>query len=119
MPNVNLIAVRGDTLQVEIANFRTSEGETYTLSDTDVVYLDVRKQPSSKVLIHKELTSADYNDSGNLTFTFTPAETESIEPGEYFYDARLVQDSYNIYTVVPMSKLLIVRGITEIPRGVS
>lgn len=38
--------VRGDTLQLSISSIKTQEGEDYVLTDTDVIYLDVKKHAS-------------------------------------------------------------------------
>ena len=42
----DIIMVRGDTLQLSINNIKTQEGEDYVLTDTDIVYLDVKKHAS-------------------------------------------------------------------------
>ena len=39
----DIIMVRGDTLQLSISSIKTQEGEDYALTDTDIVYLDVKK----------------------------------------------------------------------------
>ena len=39
----DIIMVRGDTLQLSISSIKTREGEDYVLTDTDIVYLDVKK----------------------------------------------------------------------------
>ena len=39
----DIIMVRGDTLQLSISSIKTQEGEDYVLTDTDTVYLDVKK----------------------------------------------------------------------------
>ena len=35
--------VRGDTLKLTLADIRLSDGTEYVLSDSDIVYLDVKK----------------------------------------------------------------------------
>lgn len=35
--------VRGDTLKMTLTDIRLSDGTEYVLSDTDIVYLDVKK----------------------------------------------------------------------------
>ena len=42
----DIIMVRGDTLQLSISSIKTQEGEDYVLTDTDVIYLDVKKHAS-------------------------------------------------------------------------
>ena len=39
----DIIMVRGDTLRLSISSIKTQEGEDYVLTDTDIVYLDVKK----------------------------------------------------------------------------
>ena len=42
----DIIMVRSDTLQLSISSIKTQEGEDYVLTDTDVIYLDVKKHAS-------------------------------------------------------------------------
>lgn len=49
MPDIYL--VRGDTLRLTIDGIKTSNGEEYVLSDTDVIYLDVKKSASDRTAI--------------------------------------------------------------------
>lgn len=113
MPDIFL--VRGDTLRLTIDGIKTSDGGEYVLSDTDVIYLDVKKSAAdSTAIFRKTVTAADYAD-GVLPITIFPEDTEGITPGDYFFDVRLFMDKENIYTIIPMSKLKIVRNVTDIP----
>ena len=40
---VEIALVRGDTLKLTLTDIRLSDGTEYVLSDTDIVYLDVKK----------------------------------------------------------------------------
>ena len=42
----DIIMVRGDTLRLSISSIKTQEGEDYVLTNTDVIYLDVKKHAS-------------------------------------------------------------------------
>ena len=109
--------VRGDTLKLTLTGIKLSDGTDYVLSDTDTVYLDVKKYATDKTaIIHKSATKADYIDGG-LPFVFLPADTVGLSIGEYFFDARLFADDDNIYTIIPQSKFRIVQNITDIPNG--
>lgn len=120
MKNINLVFIRGDTVNVEISSIEAADGSLYTLKSTDKVYIDVKRTEYSEVaVIHKEVTAADYTEYGALLIRFYPDETRVLDKGEYFYDVRLVMDSDNIYTIIPLSKLLVVNNITEIPGGYS
>ena len=111
-----IVLVKGDTLKLCIENIRTADGSEYTLSETDVIYIDIKKDDNNgNVVLKKKLTSVDRSDSG-LNFMLFPRETADIPLGNYVFDIRLVMDEDNIFTIVPMSRLKIIRNITEIPR---
>lgn len=114
---VEITIVRGDTLKLTLTDIRLSDGTEYVLSDTDIVYLDVKKYAADKTpVIRKSATKADYIDGG-LPFVFLPADTVNLPIGEYYFDVRLYCDDNNIYTITPMSKFRIVQNITDIPNG--
>lgn len=112
---VEIALVRGDTLKLTLTDIRLSDGTEYVLSDTDIVYLDVKKyQDDETAIIHKSAAKADYVDGG-LPFVFYPADTVGLPIGEYWFDVRLFVDDDNIYTIIPMSKFRIVQNVTDIP----
>lgn len=109
--------VRGDTLKLTLTDIKLSDGTDYVLSDTDIVYLDVKKYATDKTaIIRKSATKADYVDGG-LSFVFLPADTVNLSVSEYFFDVRLYCDDDNIYTIIPMSKFNIIQNVTDIPNG--
>ena len=109
--------VRGDTLKLTLTDIRLSDGSEYVLSDSDIVYLDVKRYATDKTpIIHKSATKANYIDGG-LPFVFLPADTVGLPIGEYWFDVRLYCDDDNIYTIIPMSKFRIVQNVTDIPNG--
>lgn len=109
--------VRGDTLKLTLKDIKLSDGTDYVLSDTDIVYLDVKKYAADETpVIRKSATKADYIDGG-LPFVFLPADTVGLPIGEYYFDIRLFVDDDNIYTIIPMSKFRIVQNVTDIPNG--
>ena len=114
----DIYLVRGDTLRLSISSIKTADGEDYVLSDTDIIYLDVKKNAADKAAVFsKSVTAADYDDKGILPITISPKDTAELSPGDYFFDVRLFMDEDNIYTIIPMSKLKIVRNVTDIPEG--
>ena len=42
----DIVMARGDTLQLSISSIKTQGGEDYVLTDTDIVYLDVKVHAS-------------------------------------------------------------------------
>lgn len=109
--------VRGDTLKLTLTDIKLSDGTDYVLSDTDIVYLDVKKYAADKTpVIRKSATKADYVDGG-LPFVFLPVDTVGLPIGEYYFDVRLFVNDDNIYTIIPQSKFRIGQNITDIPNG--
>ena len=107
--------VRGDTLKLILSDIRLSDGSEYVLSDSDIVYLDVKKYATDKnPVIQKSATKAKYIDGG-LPFVFLPADTVGLPIGGYWFDVRLYVDDNNIYTIIPMSKFCIMQNVTDIP----
>ena len=109
--------VRGDTLKLTLKDIKLSDGTDYVLSDSDIVYLDIKKYATDKTaIIRKSATKADYV-GGGLPFVFYPSDTVNLPVKEYYFDVRLFVDDDNIYTIIPMSKFRIVQNITDIPNG--
>lgn len=93
------------------------DGTDYQLNDTDVIYLDVKKNAADRAaVIRKKATAADLIN-GTLPFVIYPEDTAELSAGDYWFDVRLVIDDKNIYTIIPMSKLHIVRNVTDIPES--
>jgi len=105
--------VRGDTLRLVISEIKNADGESYILESGDVILLDVKKAAAERAVISKRVTAADY-DNGDLPVVILPEDTAGLSAGDYFFDIRLVTEDKDIYTIVPMSRLKILRNITEI-----
>lgn len=115
MPEISI--VRGDTLRLSISGIKTADGEDYILSGSDIIFLDVKKSAADKTAVfRKSATAADYVD-GALPINIHPDDTADLPCGDYYFDVRLFIDDKNIYTIIPMSKLRIVRNVTDIPEG--
>lgn len=107
--------VRGDTLKLTLTDIKLSDGTKYVLSDSDIVYLDVKKYATDKTaIIRKSATKAKYIDGG-LPFVFLPADTVDLPISDYYFDVRLFVDNDNVYTIIPKSIFRIVQNITDIP----
>ena len=105
--------VRGDTMRLVISGIKNTGGEDYVLGDGDVIRLDVKKSAAEKAVISKMVTAADQNN-GELPVVILPEYTAGLAAGDYFFDIRLVTGNMDIYTIVPMSKLKILRNVTDI-----
>lgn len=114
---MDILMVRGDTLALSISGIKNTDGTEYTLKETDIVYLDIKKNAADKTAVFsKSVTAADYVD-GALPITILPEDTAELSCGDYYFDVRLFMDNENIYTIIPMSKLKIVRNVTDIPEN--
>lgn len=113
----NISLIRGDTLPLSIDSISIQgTEEKYILSDTDIIYMDIKRHDYDKdAVVTKMLTAADYDSEGKLNFIILPSDTENLPCGEYVYDVRLYQDKDNIYTIIPYSKFTILKNITDIP----
>lgn len=108
----NMIAmVRGDTKELEITIER-EDGTPYEMQGGEKLYMDVRQHDYDKLpIIRKEIVP---DDEGRLTVTITPKETAELPPDTYWFDVRLWHDEDHIYTVIPASKLILCRSITDL-----
>ena len=115
--STNISLIRGDTLPLSIDSIAIQgTEEKYILSDTDIIYMDIKKNDYDKdAVVTKTLTAEDYDSEGKLNFIILPSDTENLPCGEYVYDVRLYQDEDNIYTIIPYSKFTILKNITDIP----
>ena len=112
---MDISLVRGDTLALSISGIKNTDGTEYTLKETDIVYLDVKKYATDKTAVfRKSVTAAEYVD-GALPITILPEDTVDLPCGDYYFDVRLFMDDDNIYTIIPMSKFRIVQNVTDIP----
>lgn len=106
--------VRGDTMRLIISGIKDADGGDYTLGDGDVILTDIKKNSADReAVISKRVTAEDY-DGGELPVVILPDETAKLAAGDYFFDVRLITGGGEIYTIVPMSKLKILRNVTDI-----
>lgn len=111
----DIYLVRGDTLDLFIDRIQTADGGRYLLSDTDIIYVELKKNPlSSNAVFRKTITAADYED-GRLPISIKPEDTAELPCGDYVFDVRLFMDKEHIYTIIPATKLKLVLNITQIP----
>ncbi|MGN0637705.1 MAG: hypothetical protein ACI4J0_04995 [Huintestinicola sp.] len=112
-----ILMVRGDTLKLCIESIMTSDGGEYTLSDTDRIFMELRKEDDpERAVISRTISAADRSEAG-LPIVIYPSETENIPFGNYVFDIRLVMDGDNIFTIIPATRLKVIGNITAIPKG--
>ena len=114
---IEITIVRGDTMKLMLTDIKLSDGTNYVLSDTDIVYLDVKKNATDKTAIISKSAVKEHYIDGGLPCVLLPADTVDVPIREYWFDVRLFVNDDNIYTIIPMSKFRIVQNITDIPNG--
>ena len=55
---MDISMVRGDTLALSISGIKNTDGTEYTLKETDVVYLDVKKYATDKTAVFRKSVNA-------------------------------------------------------------
>lgn len=111
---------RGDSIQVPL--FINAGDETdparYKITDNDTVYLGIMEPntPFEYSLIRKVYTKENTNKYGDVVVELSLDDTQYLQPGTYYYEAKLKQvkqisDTKSIEivdTIVPRRKLFIV-----------
>ena len=104
--NMGITLTRGDSASFALT-IEDSEGQTYDFSN-DVVRLGIKRSPfDATCLIEKEI-----DEDGN--FVFVPADTASLEFGDYYYDVEVQhtieaeteeeEDEVQVYTVIAAAR---------------
>lgn len=82
-----IVIVRGDTLKLTLNNILLSDGSEYVLSDSDIIYLDVKRYATDKTaIIRKSATKADYIDGGTGALEGEQSAIKMKVDQLYFYD---------------------------------
>ena len=103
--STNISPIRDDTLPLSIDSISIQgTEEKYTLSDTDIIYMDIKRYYYDKeAVVRKTLTAEDYDSEGRLNFIILPSDTENLPCDEYVYDVRLYQDEDKKGVVINVS----------------
>lgn len=95
--------------------------DIYQLTSNDKVYFGVMEPlaPFENSLIKKTYTLFDLNLDDTLTITLDPKDTEYLLPGTYYYEVKLLRNTYvdnpdkttslkqYVYTFMPRRKFII------------
>jgi hypothetical protein len=105
--------IRGDSHTINLTI--TDGGSPVNLTGYTVFFtVNADKDPvsDSAAAIEKDITSFISPTSGEATIELDPADTNSLEPGGYWYDIQLKDGSGNI-TSFPKDRFTIVSDITR------
>ena len=95
----NIITMqRGDcgAMTIEINLGDNINPDIYQLTSNDKVYFGVMEPlaPFENSLIKKTYTLLDLNLDDTLTITLDPKDTEYLLPGTYYYEVKLLRNTY-------------------------
>jgi hypothetical protein len=113
--------VRGETIGLTFT-VKDEDGQAVDISGA-TAYLRVRPDPKAAPVIQLSSPSTGIelatpqtgSTKGQFTAAITPDQTASLEPGDYVWDAWIVEASGERHAVVGPSKLTLVREVSTIP----
>lgn len=88
---MNLSMRRGDNDELSVSL------NGYTIQPGDFIEMTVKKAINGPVIIYKKLTDFSNNEA---IFSFVPADTKNLQPGDYIYDIQLTFGG-RVKTIVP------------------
>lgn len=100
--------IRGDTHTINLTFPEDITGSTVFFT------VNADREPPTDVdaVVIKEVTVHTVPEDGQTTIILDPADTDSIAPGQYWYDVQLKRAD-NTITSLPKGKFIIVSDITR------
>lgn len=102
--NENVFLTRGDSCDL-IVTIRDITGSIYEMQAGDILTFTIKVNCYTEdIIIQKEISS-------NI-ITLTPADSEKLAYGAYWYDVQLTTAGEDIYTVIPPHRFNITPEVT-------
>lgn len=102
--NENVFLTRGDSCDL-IVTIHDISGAIYEMQAGDILTFTIKVNCNTEdIIIQKEISS-------NI-ITLTPADTEKLAYGAYWYDVQLTTAGGDIYTVIPPHRFNITPEVT-------
>lgn len=106
----NIISMtRGDTHTFNLSiEDETAEDGLYRLAADDCVYVGIMipHQKFEEAIVRKKYVQKDQDLAGNILVTIEPDDTLDLDPGTYYYAAKL-QRGTQVTTVINKTKFVI------------
>ena len=96
---------RGDTAFLSVELF--DDKGKYELKAGDTLELSAKKS------INDTEYSIHIIANNNAVFTFNPSDTENLNYGSYLYDIQLTLSNGDVFTVIPLSHIVILEEVTR------
>lgn len=106
----DIYIVRGDSGYITLS-ITDNDNQPIVLTENDIVRCQVRKQPDGGELLFNG--TIEITEQGIL-WHILPSDTQTVESGNYVWDAELYIDSTrDVFTFIPESKFIILPSVTE------
>lgn len=102
---------RGDSRDYSLT-FTDDEGDPIPITGWKVYFTLKKNEWDSKTVVKKDVTEHEDAEGGNTVISLAPADTNDLEPGDYFYDFQVKKPGGDILTVAK-GKLKILADITR------
>lgn len=102
----DLRLTRGDSATLAIG-LTDENGEEYKLKAGDKLALCAKRAVNDKAY------AIQLQADENAQFTFKPSDTAKLAYGSYYYDIQLTQANGNVYTVIPLSHIVITEEVAQ------
>ena len=102
--NENVYLTRGDSCDL-IITIRDIQGDIYELQAGDILTFTIKVNCNTEDIIIQKVISTN-------VVSITPADTEKLAYGAYWYDVQLTTSGEDIYTVIPPHRFNITPEVT-------
>lgn len=102
--------VRGTTVPITL-EVTDANGRLYTAGAGERIVFGVKKDPKDKAPIFV-LQAVAQDESGQYTITVYPENTQTLEPGRYWYDVGL-ESGGDYFNIIEPSAFTILPNITK------
>lgn len=113
----HIYLTKGDSATLTLA-LKNKDGEEFTLEDGDTAVLTIKKElcgTCDGLCRHDDCdteASAQIEIGNKQSFYFAPSDTAGLPEGTYFFDIEVRLAGGSVYTVIPLSKFTLTKGVS-------
>lgn len=106
----DIYLITGDT---GFLTLKIKENDSYIdFQIDDKIYFTVKASISTNIKTLQKIFKVN-EISNEITIELHPNDTQDLPARSYVYDIQYVKASGEVYTVVPPSKFILIRGVTD------
>lgn len=108
--DIKIVKNRTEFIQIYLED---ASENPYDLQEDESVVFGVKENPNDQFyVIYKKLHRED-GENGVYNIEITPEDTEWMNNDVYVYDIVLFSNEQRVYTVVPISKLYLIKNVVD------